>query len=69
MKFQNPSLNFFLNGQADTRTHRQTDKPKPICSPLFQSLGHNYHQISSNTHLISSSASKSMSNTPIAEGF
>ena len=37
MKFQNPSLNFFLNGRKDERTH----KPKPICSPLFQSWGHN----------------------------
>ena len=36
MKFQNPSLNFFLNGQKDARTH----KPKPICSPLFQSWVH-----------------------------
>ena len=37
MKFQNPSLNFFLNGRTDKRT----DKPKAICSPLFQSWGHN----------------------------
>ena len=29
MKFQNPSLNFF------ERTDGLTDKPKPICSPLF----------------------------------
>ena len=36
MKFQNPSLNFFLNRRKDARTH----KPKPICSPLFQSWGH-----------------------------
>ena len=36
MKFQNPSLNFFLNGRKDARTH----KPKPICSPLFQSWVH-----------------------------
>ena len=36
MKFQNPSLNFFLNGRKDERTH----KPKAICSPLFQSWGH-----------------------------
>ena len=36
MKFQNPSLNFFLNGLKDERTH----KAKPICSPLFQSWGH-----------------------------
>ena len=31
------------------------DKPKAICSPLFQSWGHNYHQIRSFTHLITSS--------------
>ena len=37
MKFQNPSLNFFLDGRTDGRC---TDKPKPICSPLFQSWGH-----------------------------
>ena len=37
MKFQNPSLKFFLKGRTDTRTH----KPKPICSPLFQNWGHN----------------------------
>ena len=36
MKFQNPSFKFFLNGQTD----KQTDKPKAICSPLFQSWGH-----------------------------
>ena len=35
MKFQNPSLNFF------ERTEAHTDKPKAICSPLFQSWGHN----------------------------
>ena len=45
MKFQNPSLNCFLNGRTDTRTDGRTDKPKPICSPLFQSWGHNYHKI------------------------
>ena len=37
MKFQIPSFKFFLNG----RTKAQTDKPKAICSPLFQSWGHN----------------------------
>ena len=37
MKFQNPSLNSVLTGRTDGRT----DKPKPICSPLFQSWGHN----------------------------
>ena len=41
MKFQNPSLNFILNGRKDGRTNEQTHKPKPICSPLFQSWGHN----------------------------
>ena len=41
MKFQNPSLNFFLNGRKDERTHARTHKPKPICSPLFQSWVHN----------------------------
>ena len=35
MKFQNPSFNFFLNGC----TNKRTDKPKAICSPLFQSWG------------------------------
>ena len=40
MKFQNPSFKMFLK---DGRTHRdgRTDKPKAICSPLFQSWGHN----------------------------
>ena len=41
MKFQNPSFNFFLNGRTDKRTNRWTDEPKAICSPLFQSWGHN----------------------------
>ena len=40
MKFQNPSFKFFLNGQSDGRTNERTDKPKAICSPLFQSWGH-----------------------------
>ena len=40
MKFQNPSLNFFLNGRKDERTDARTHKPKPICSPLFQSWVH-----------------------------
>ena len=34
MKFQNPSLN------RRTNAHTHTDKPKAICSPLFQSWGH-----------------------------
>ena len=38
MKFQN--LNLFLNnGRTEGRTDGRTDKPKPICSPLFQSWG------------------------------
>ena len=41
MKFQNPSFKFFLNGRTNGRTNKQTDKPKAICSPLFQSWGHN----------------------------
>ena len=41
MKFQNPSFIFyFLNGRTDAHTHPRTDKPKAICSPLFQSWGH-----------------------------
>ena len=44
MKFQNPSFKFFLNGRTngwtDKRTDGRTDKPKAICSPLFQSWGH-----------------------------
>ena len=43
MKFQNPSFKFFLNGQTD----KQTYKPKAICSPLFQSWGHNYDGLES----------------------
>ena len=34
MKFQNPSFKFFFE-----RTDKRTDKPKAICSPLFQSGG------------------------------
>ena len=41
MKFQNPSFKFFLNGRTNKRTDKRTDKPKAICSPLFQSWGHN----------------------------
>ena len=41
MKFQIPSLNFLLNGRTDGRKDERTHKPKPICSPLFQSWGHN----------------------------
>ena len=42
MKFQNPSFKIFLNGRTHGRTHGRTDKPKAICSPLFQSWGYNY---------------------------
>ena len=38
MKFQNPSFKF---SGTDRRTNGRTDKPKTICSPLFQSWGHN----------------------------
>ena len=42
MKFQNPSFNFFLNGQThgctDGRTDGQAESNMP---PLFQSFGHN----------------------------
>ena len=41
MKFQNPSFKFVLNGRTHGRTDGRTDKPKAICSPLFQSWGHN----------------------------
>ena len=41
MKFQHPSFEFFLNGRTNAQMHGQTDKPKVICSPLFQSWGHN----------------------------
>ena len=41
MKFQNPSLNSVLTGRTNGRTH----KPKPICSPLFQSWGHKKHHV------------------------
>ena len=44
MKFQNPSLIFLTDGRTHGRTHTRADgrmdKPKPICSPLFQSWGH-----------------------------
>ena len=44
MKFQNPSFKIFSNGRThgrtDAQTHGRTDKPKAICSPLFQSWGH-----------------------------
>ena len=49
MKFQNPSLNSVLKGRTDGRT----DKPKAICSPLFQSWGHNQRTSGPvNAHLI-----------------
>ena len=43
MKFQNPSFkNFFerTDKRTNGRTNEQTDKPKAICSPPFQSWGH-----------------------------
>ena len=46
MKFQNPSFNFFL---TDGQTNGRTDKPKAICSPLFQSWGHNKKNPSPNS--------------------
>ena len=54
MKFQNPSLNSVLNGRTDKRTNGRTHKPKAICSPLFQSWGHNQRTSGPvNAHLIS----------------
>ena len=41
MKLQNPSFKIFLNEGTHGRTHGRTDKPKAICSPLFQCWGHN----------------------------
>ena len=39
MKFQNPSLNFFLNGQTDTHTHGRTDgQAETNMLALFQSI-------------------------------
>ena len=52
MKFQNPSLNFFFNGRTNERTHGRTHKPKPICSPLFQSWGHNEQKFSITVRII-----------------
>ena len=41
MKFQNPSLNFFLNGWTDAHTHTRTDgQAETNMLPLFQSWGH-----------------------------
>ena len=42
MKFQNSSLIFFIGkgGRTNERTDGCTHKPKPICSPLFQSWVH-----------------------------
>ena len=55
MKFQNPSFKCFLNGRTHTQTDGRTDKPKAICSPLFQSWWHkNQTTIGPvNAHLIS----------------
>ena len=52
MKFQNPSLNFFMNGWTQARTHGRKDKPKPICSPLFQSWGHKKKNARKRKHLV-----------------
>ena len=43
MKFQNPSFHFFerTDKRTNGQTNKQTDKPKAICSQLFQSWGHN----------------------------
>ena len=40
MKFQNPYFKKKLNGRTHGLTDGRTDKPKAICSPLFQSWGH-----------------------------
>ena len=40
MKFENPSFNIFFNGRTNKQTEGRTDKPKAICSQLFQSWGH-----------------------------
>ena len=32
----------FHDDISNMNTHTHTDKPKPICPPLFQSWGHNY---------------------------
>ena len=40
MKFQNPSLIFFLNRQTDTHTHGRTDRQAETnMLPLFLKLG------------------------------
>ena len=45
MKFQNPSFKFFwTDRRTNEQTDKRTDKPKAICSPLFQSWGHNDHK-------------------------
>ena len=42
MKFQNPSLNFFLNGWTDKQTDGQTDgQAESNLLPTFSKLGHN----------------------------
>ena len=41
MKFQNPS--FKVYERTDGCTHARTEKPKAICSPLFQSWGRKTH--------------------------
>ena len=39
-------------------THTHTDKPKPICPPLFQSWGHNYDQYKKARNLVISELRK-----------
>ena len=38
---RNPYMKF-QDDISNMNTHIHTDKPKPICPPLFQSWGHNY---------------------------
>ena len=42
MEFHNTSFNFLdrTDGRTHGRTDARTDKPKAVCSPLFQSWGH-----------------------------
>ena len=44
---RNPYMKF-QDDISNMNTHTHTDKPKPICPPLFQSWGHN-DQLGSNT--------------------
>ena len=51
MKFQNPSFKFFFE-RTDEQTDGRTDKPKAICSPLFQSWGHKNCLSSHSCHFV-----------------